>query len=1247
MSIKKIIALFLIVCPLLSHAQFVTVDWSSERGDSLLPYCTSVVDLPADYNNYIYSAHIEYPEYQKMTAAEVKKYSLKTKYASLPEHPQIECYIGVQAKRPQLDVAFLPVVMRGADYYKIKSYKLVVDRTESTIRRTAAERQPSERYVANSMLAKGKWVRVAVKENGVHKITTAELKNMGFQNPDSVRMFGYGGHLLPEKNIENLPDDLQEVPLWREAGYVLFYANGVVNWNYENSRFVHKQNVYSDFGCYFLTEGGGAPLAFSSETIKEEPQAVVTTYPDYAVIDNDKKSHCQYGRVLVDDYNYSSGRSCSYKFPITGVADTTGVVDLSFATNGYAASSVGISIGDSLVGTLKVSACVSGEVGKLTSGKYNAKSGIADNLVITLTQDPKDEKVDGFLDFLRVNYTRKLALRGSQTAFRGKDDVPCVKFEIDGCNANTRVWDLSSTVHRELKGTLSGNRYSVLAPSNPKNDLVVVDIKGTFPAVEVLGEVENQNLHAVKQADMVIIIPTNGLFKSAAERLADAHRNIDSLTVEVVTAQQLYNEFSSGTPDVTAYRRFMKMLYDRAKTAEDAPKYLLMFGDSWYDNRLRTMPTHKQEDYLLCFESENSVNAIRSYVLEDYMGFLDDGEGGSHKREKVDLGVGRIPTTSQIVANAVVDKLIAYMRNDEAGAWQNVISILGDDGDKGIPNQHMIDAEGIATIVTETFPSFIVDRIYWDDFTAEKNSTGTRYPLVTKAIKERLDKGALVVNYSGHGGTYVFSHELTWKTSDMDGLKSPRIPFWITASCENGPFDKGEYSISETAILNPKGGAIGIFTTTRTVLQNYNAVLNKEFMKMLLSPVNGGEATAVGDAVRMAKCNVIDQSGDLSENKLQYVLLGDPALRLNFPKYRIRVDKINGAESSFSQQATAGSVMSVEGSVITRDSVVIDDFNGTLCANLFDCAEDVKTLNNDKLGVFTYTAHNKKLFELNDSIRNGRFAIKIPIPLDISYRNTEGLLNLFALDSTRTHSAQGHFKNFTIGGTASGIYSDGNGPEIKLYLNTYSFADGDKVNTTPCLLAELYDENGINTIGSGIGHDIIAIIDNDPAHTYNLNSLYTPVDGNYRQGTITLPLNTLEEGEHELMLRAWDLNNNSSVAKIRFVVEADLEPEIADFKIEAMPVVAGMPTTFIVMHNRPQSEIEVTFELYSIHGQVVWKNVERTVCSGLEYNYSWDATASGGRPLQTGVYVLRVYMKSGDGISEPESLKIVVINNKK
>ncbi|MBR5593363.1 MAG: type IX secretion system sortase PorU [Bacteroidaceae bacterium] len=1255
MKTKLLIFCFLLFSATMVRGQFQMVDWNNQCADTLLPVCAQVVELPDDYAEYGYSAHIEYPEFQMMSDADVARFALVEKYGALPEMPVVECSVGIQAKRAQLDVYFLPVVMRDGKYYRINSYKLVLDKHSAPQRqRVAATVAPAERYAASSVLAEGKWVRVAVESNGVHKITDKELKNMGFSNPAKVRLFGYGGHLLPEDDLASLPDDLCEVPLWRENGYVLFYANGTLSWEYGTRSYVHTQNVYSNYGCYFLTEGEVEPMEFPKVAFTPTLSTVYTSYPDYALYEKEKKSLCSYGRVLVDNdaFSQSQGRKKDYKFSIDGVVEGAAVIGLSFATGGEVSSSVSIVCkkGDNTVtaGSLTVGRTSSGEVGKIAQGIYTLSSGITDNPVFSLVHNTNNSSLVGYLDYLSVNYRRSLALRGSSTLFRGDlKGEGYATFEVADCNSDTRVWDVTTPSEiKEVEGVLDGTTYSVVASAGNNSNLVAVDVKGSFPAVKVMGNVPNQNLHALGQVDMVIIVPSNGKFLAAAERLAAAHRSIDGLTVEVVTAQQVYNEFASGTPDVTAYRRLMKMLYDRAVEYEDVPKYLLLFGDGWYDNRLITFPGRKQEDYLLCYESQNSVDAIRSYVLEDYMGYLDDGEGSNHTRDKVDLGVGRIPAQSVADANAVVDKIIAYMQNKNAGGWQNTILLLGDDGDENMPNQHMKDADAVAAVYEREYNSYILNRIYWDDYQIEVSATGKRYPAVTQEIYNALEKGALIVNYSGHGSTNLLSHEMVWKASDMATIKLPRMPFWVTASCDIGPFDMGDNSVAESAIMNADGGAIGLFTTTRTVMQSYNSVINKEFSDVVMRPVNTGEVMAVGDAMRIAKCNVITYGSDRTVNKLQYILLGDPALRLKYPQYSIVVDRVNGVDASETTQVSAGSLLNVEGRVLTRSGELASDFSGVLYSTLFDSAVEVSTRNNTGLGSHTYTAYNKTLFTGTDSVRGGYFAMSMPVPLDISYSNDYGLLSLYAVDTAFVSSAQGRFVNFTVGGTAEDFRNDSVGPEIKLYLNSPSFIDGSEVNSNPALFVELYDENGINTMGTGVGHDITAIVDNDIHHTYNLNSAFVPAVGDYTRGTISMPLKTLDAGWHTLKLRAWDLYNNSSLAEISFYVNPSLAPGLSELKVTPAPVVANSPVTFTLMHNRPESEIEVCIDVFDVQGRLYWSNKERVVCDTNVYTCQWNVAKQGGRPLSAGVYLVRAYVTEGGVPSSVKNGKFVVVNNK-
>lgn len=1247
MELKKIFISALLFASLTASAQFTDVDWERAKSDTILPQCTAVIPLPDDFAEYDYSVQVEYPEFQAMTAEEVARYRLSALEGLLQAYPLVETYTSMAAKRAMLDVSFLPVVVTDGKYVRINSYKLVVSRAKKASSPKKATATPATRYAENSVLASGRWVKIAVSERGVHQITTEQLSQMGFNNPSKVRLYGYGGNIQPTTNIHTLVDDLCEVPLWRENGRLLFYANGTTSWTYSSSRFVHDENVFSLYGYYFITESTETPMQFPVEESASSYSSTTTTFPDYELYEKDAISLCNYGNIMLDNYNYASGRTKQYNFSLPEITGSSMSVDISFGSSAEESTKVAVDVNGTKVGNMNVARRGTADFGKIASARYTSSSPRA-NTVVTLTHNVSTSTVSGYLDYIALNFTRNLAMRGSQINFRGANSSSSnTKFVISGATANTRVWRVSeSDGIKQVSGVLSNGAYSVVAPGSYNDEYVAFNTSGTFPSVSVVGQVANQNLHSLGQIDMVIIVPSSGKFLAPAERLAEAHRTIDGITVAVVTAAQVYNEFSSGTPDATAYRRLMKMLYDRADDAVSAPKYLLLFGDSFVDNRMISYPNRSADDYLLCYESDNSVNAIYSYVHEDYYGFLDDSEGNNLLRDKVDIGVGRFPVQNLSQAEIVVDKTIAYMENKEAGDWQNVISLWGDDGDDDLPNQHMIDAEGVAAIVEKNYPSFIVDRIYWDDFEPVANSTGNSYPMVTEAIYKRLNTGALVVNYSGHGSATMMAHEMVWMASDMQALSSPRLPFWVTSSCDIGPFDIGDNSLAELALFNAKGGAVGLLTTTRTVRQVYNAVINKAFMEVLLTPVYEGQPQAVGDALRRAKNKVISSSGDLGENKLSFVLLGDPALRLNLPKYNFVVEKFNGESSSVSSQVSAGGMLSVEGYVADSDGNIVTDYSGVLSSSLYDSAEKVFTLDNLGYGSFEYVAHKKKLFVGSDSVKNGRFNITMPVPMDISYSGEPGRLNLFAVDASKKRLAQGTYENFVVAGTSSSNSNDGKGPEITMYLNSPVFVNGGEVNSTPCLFATLYDENGINTVGTGVGHDIMLIVDNDAAYTYNLNEVYAPVVGDYKRGTITMPIDALAPGVHTLILRAWDLYNNSSVEELTFVVVPNLAPGVSDVTISPNPARYGQTSYFVLTHDFPYSAMDITIEVFNIQGQKVWANTENAVCDGNTYTCAWDVTAMGGQPMPTGVYLYRATISAVGSSEVTKTGKFMVINNK-
>ena len=1178
------LSMLLLCCRLNVGAQgFVDLTADEVRIDSLLPVYTWQKPLGRHYADSTYTISIDYPEFEEMTKEEIGRYQ-KISGAPLPELPEITQNIGVSRKQGVLDVSFVPLVFRDGKYQKLVSFKIGVKSQETGDRRNVRRAGEKERYAEHSVLREGSWAKISIPESGIYQLTDALVKKAGFSDPSKVKIYGYGGALQPEQLTGDYlaeTDDLQEVPTITIGNRRLFYGVGPVTWAAKDA-LTRTRNPYSDVGCYLLTENDAEPLTLDSAAF------VATYYPsnnDYhSLYEVDDFAWYHGGRNLYDKTLYKAGAPQTYTLTSNSTGGSLTVV-LSYDGSFEGTVAVNDSIIDKLNVTISLDSYTEGAARTWTYRLDNLKQG--DNTV-TITQTSGSN--------LRLDY---LALTSDTPA-----PMP---------NLSTTVFAESSLVYRLM----------------------------------------NQDHHTDSAVDMVIIIPTSQKWLSQAERIKQLHEQRDGLSVRIIPADELYHEFSSGTPDATAYRRYMKMLYDRAQTDEEMPRYLLLFGDGAYDNRMRSADWSScdPDDFLLCFESENSFSHVYCYVSDDFYGLLDDGErieeGTSNKSYlgKPDIAVGRFSARTLEEAKVLVDKTISYANNEFAGAWQNTICMMGDDGNN---NSHMATADRVAKLVEDTYPGYNVQKIYWDAYTRTTSSTGNSFPDVTRLIKQQMADGALVMNYSGHGAAYSISHELVLQTPDFAEATSLRLPLWLTASCDIMPFDGQEENIGETAMFNERGGAIAFFGTTRTVYANYNEAMNLAFMKYVLGTDDQGHPMPIGEAVRRAKCELVSQGKDTSPNKLQYTLLGDPALALATPQMGITIDQIGGqsVSSGESIRLSAGSVVEVSGHIVSGNTVA-NDFTGVVTATIRDAEETVtcrlsNTTSEGADTAFVYKDRTKTLYHGSDSVRNGQFKFTFAVPKDISYTEGSGLMTLYAVNSSKASEAHGLCDRFILNGSSSEA-NDSIGPSIYCYLNSSSFTNGSRVNATPYFVAELYDDSGINASGSSVGHDLELVIDGDMSKTYNLNSYFAYDFGDYRSGQVSFSIPELSEGKHKLLFRAWDVLNNSSTSELAFEV---VKGEPGSITIDCKRNPSSNLSTFIITHDRVGTQLDVQLDLYDTSGRQLWQHRESGVASGNVYTMDWDLSISGGRPLMTGVYIYRITVSSDNGSEVSQAKKMIITGNK-
>ena len=1192
---KKTYAI-LIISLLLMHLgskaqqQFYNLTADDVRIDSVLPSVAYSFPLPSNYTDSIYEISILYPEFYDMTDADILAYKAVKGSELPPAMPDIEQSVVTSQKKPTLTCCFCPVVYREGKYRFLVSFMVnAVSRPASSQAKAKslqlnANANASSRYAEHSLLNTGKWAKIRVSETGIHQLTESVIKSAGFTDLSKVKIYGYGGNLVPEVLTDDYlreTDDLKEVPSCTVNGRRLFFAKGSVSWSSASAN-TRTRNPYSDYGYYFITQATDdtSPASCTEEELLTESNADYGRW--HTLHEKDQYAWFDGGRNLFENTAISAGSKATYTISIPS-GNTS--AKLTVCTTAAASSKVQIAFNDSIIGNQTLTISSTHDKATAATSNWTIKN-LKESNTVTITTTSGGP--------VRLDYI--------SASFSSPEAEPVLSSDV-------------------------------------------------FPVPEYLYRITNQDLHADKSIDMVIIIPASQNFLAQAQRLKSFHEEHDSLVVKIVPADEIYNEFSSGTPDASAYRRYMKMLYDRAGDSISAPRYLLLFGDCAFDNRMLTsdFKSASPDDYLLCFESENSYNEIYCYVSDDFFAILDDGEALNTNDNFLgipDIGVGRFACSSEVGAKVYVDKTINYGTNSPSGDWQNTIMFLGDDGND---NTHMRDVNTVADNVAARYPGYNIRKVMWDAYTRESSSTGHRYPEVTSIIKQQQADGALIIDYAGHGSTTAISHEMVLVQNDFANFRNTNLPLWVTASCDIMPFDGATDTNGEVCMLNSDGGSVAFYGTTRTVLSSYNRRINDAFMKYVLSYDDSGKPRTLGDANRLTKEYLVTSSLDRTVNKLQYSLLGDPALALALPTLKLVVDSINGQSIDVEEDCDvplikANQTVIVKGHIEKAGSKV-NDFTGLLSAMVYDTEETITCRLNDNTAdgadtPFEYTDRTKKLFQGKDSIRNGDFSFCFAVPKDINYADGTGLMTLYAVNNGKTESANGACEAFHVNDSEE-ILNDSIGPSIFCYLNTPQFVYGGTVNPSPYFVAEISDKDGINSSGSGIGHDLQLVIDGDINKTYTLNDNFQFDFGSYTTGQTYYILPTLTAGEHTLRFRAWDILNNSSTATLKFNVANGLTPSITDVAVSANP--ASTTTTFIVSHDRAGSDIDVEIDVMDASGRLLWKNTESVTASGSTYTYTWDLTTSSGARLQTGVYVYSVKVSSDGSDLTSKSRKLVIV----
>jgi hypothetical protein len=639
------------------------------------------------------------------------------------------------------------------------------------------------------------------------------------------------------------------------------------------------------------------------------------------------------------------------------------------------------------------------------------------------------------------------------------------------------------------------------------------------------------------------------------------------------------------------------------------------------------------------FESPFSTDPLTSYVSDDFFGLLDDNDDVNSVTPVayLDIGIGRVPASTAAQAKAYVDKVIAYGRS--FGPWRNQMTFVADDEDQ---NTHLNDAELISGTAASTGPLLNRLKIYLDAYVQESGSGGSRYPQVNDAINRRMFTGNLIWNYSGHGGYKRLAQEAILD-EDMVGTwtNSARLPLFITATCDFAPYDDPLIrSIGDNILMRPGTGGIALMTTTRPVFAFSNRVINNNYLSIALRRDASGRYPSLGDAVRLAKNFTYQTSGDALNNR-KFTLLGDPALTLGFPAFTVVTTAINGIPAaSFTDTLKALNRYTVTGELRNRQGLPMPDFNGYVYPTLYDKAQQIKTLGNDPGSRVTpFLQQQNLVLNARARVTNGRFSFTFIVPRDIDFRTGAGRMSYYA--DNGAVDAAGSEDNWYIGGLGNEVKDDGQGPDVRAFLNDEKFVNGGIVNENSVLVVRLRDSSGINTVGTGIGHDLTATLDNDPNRIFVLNDFFE-ADTTARGGTVRFPLPTLAEGPHTLKVKAWDVFNNSAERILEFTVAK--KQELTLKHVLNYPNPFSENTRFWFEHNRPMEDLQVSIRIMTVTGRVV-KTIRKTIntLGNRSDEIGWDGRDEYGDRLGRGVYLWQLDVRSADGKRQQKLEKLLIL----
>jgi hypothetical protein len=1153
------------------------------------------------------------------------------------EEIEVTAWIEWDRRKPFCKVSFIPLRKGAGGIEQLTNFTLAINFIPS-----ASPALNTRDNTYTSALSDGEIYKISVNEYGIHKLDYDFLNSLGIDmnglSPKSVKIYGNGGGRLPAKNSDFRHDDLVENAIFvsgendgsfDQEDYILFYGEGAdeKTLNEDTGRFSDVTNPYDSNSYYFIKINSGNGLRISNTSSLGSTLYTSTSFNDFQRLEENKAN-------LLKEFIYTTGSGSqwfgdkfdliterNYNFNFDNISPSSEVafeVQMVARRNG---NSTNYSYFTTTVnGQQFQSTGISGTTTSNIEARY-AHYGIgagsiisgADNVSVSIEYDTPG--AEAWLDYININVRRESVYTGTQLTFRDLNSVgqSATTFQLSGVNNSIEVWDITNPLSPNRQETnIQGNQLSFGTGTMVLKEYIAFDKTTGFKTASPVGIINNQNLHSIDNTDALLIYHKD--FEAAALRLKEHRESHSNITVAMAEIDEVFNEFSSGSADPVAIRDMARMLYERSNQF----KYLILLGDGSFDYK-NTYNYEFNSNFIPVYETIESLYPIDAFPTDDYFALLSDDEG-DNLRGALDIGVGRLPVASILDANKAIQKIIDYdTSSDMLGDWRTRITYVADDEDT---NTHIDQADEIATIVDTTYHDFNINKVYFDAFQQESSAGGNSYPDATASINSSIFKGQLIVNYLGHGGPTSWAQERVLQITDINSWQNyTKLPLFVTATCTFAGYDDPErVSAGERVFLKGNGGAIALFSTVRAVLSNSNKRLTKATFNTLFEKVDG-EYPTIGEILRLAKnLNAADTTGT---NARKFALVGDPTLHLAIPKYDVLTTGINGQPLSDNDTISALEQVTISGIVADENGNIINNFNGTIFPTVYDKSQKISTLANDGGSyVRQFELQKNIIFKGAASVTNGNFTFSFVVPKDIDYNYDFGRISYYAHDGTSIDAA-GSYEKITIGGTADNPIQDDNPPLVEVFMNDEEFVFGGVTNTQPIIYVKLSDDFGINVAGTGIGHNLTAILDDNNQDVIVLNDFYEAEVDNFKKGEARYPLNEIEPGRHTLRIKGWDIANNSGEGYTEFVVADDAN--IALEHVLNYPNPFTTSTEFQFEHNLAGQMARVQVQIFSVSGKLVKTITEDVLAEGNRITgIEWDGTDDYGDRIGRGVYLYKV-----------------------